>query len=56
MHKLLVFKLHIIMEAPDLQVNKCDACYQKMKLDERVRMGETLQAREHESERSLFLS
>jgi hypothetical protein len=27
-----------------------------LKLDERVRMGETLQAREHESEMPLFLS
>ena len=33
-HKLLVSKLHIIKEAPDLQIIKFDACYQKMRWEE----------------------
>lgn len=32
MRKLLVSKLHIIMEAPDLQVNKCHECYKKKEI------------------------
>lgn len=31
-HKLLVSKLHIIMGAPDLQVNKCHGCYKKFEI------------------------